>query len=73
MRFHVARQDRHEDAAGGQRSRSSAYQAFALAHVIPAGHRTMITTPITICGGREKRFFGDSLEKDVARPLLARG
>jgi hypothetical protein len=63
------RQDRHKDEAGGQRSRRSAYQAVVLAHLIPAGHGAVITTLITKCRGREKRFPGDSLEKDVARTL----
>jgi hypothetical protein len=67
------RQDRHEDAAGGQRSRGSAQQPLVLAHLIPAGHRTVITTLITKCRGREKRLLGDSLEKDVARLLLVVG
>jgi hypothetical protein len=68
VRLHVLRQDRHEDAAGGQRSRRSAYQTVVRAHLIPAGHGTVITTLITKCRGREKRFPGDSLKKDVARP-----
>jgi len=43
VRLHVARQNRHEDAAGNQRSRRSAHQAVLFAHLIPAGHCTVIT------------------------------
>jgi len=61
------RQDRHEDASGGQGSRCSAYQAVFFAHLIPAGRSTVITTLITKCRGHEKRYAGDSPKKDVGR------
>jgi hypothetical protein len=69
--LYVARQNRHEDAAGNQCSRGSAHHTVLLAHLIPAAHCTVITEADHQMRWPRKAIPGDSLKKAVAGRLCA--